>query len=224
MPAAVVVVEAEREDRPASRYFRDQAVKPRWKRKTARNRPRGCRFKPCAWDTGEFMKRYAHLRFEEKIERVGKCWLWRGCKNSAGYGFLLTGSRKDGTRRKEAAHVFSYRFYNGPVPQGMVVYRKCTTAGCVNPEHLRCGTRSEMVRAAVKAGRWPQGDASTFPSTKGEKNGRAKLSDAVRRLIAQDRQTKALILARRHQVSEQTIYKIQASPEYRTPVSGRAEV
>jgi hypothetical protein len=152
--------------------------------------------------------RYAHQRFESMIDQAGKCWLWKGCKKD-GYGYMMTGSRSDGTRRKIAAHVFSYRYYNGPIPPGMVVYRKCTTTGCVNPEHLRVGTRGDMVRMALKHGTWKQGNALSFPNTAGENNGRSKLTNDQRRAILLDKgRLKVIVLARRNNVTEQTIYRL----------------
>ena len=152
---------------------------------------------------------FTHQRFEENIERTDKCWLWKGYANRYGYGYFTVGSRRDGTRIKKAAHVFSYQFYNGPLLPWQVVYRKCTTIGCVNPGHLCSGSRSDMVKMAVKLKRWTQGNANNFPSSHGEKNGRSKLTDAIRRLIASDKETKVLILARRYNVTEQTIYRTQ---------------
>lgn len=37
----------------------------------------------------------------------------------------------------------SCHFHHGPPSEGQVLVRMCQTSGCVNPEHLRWGTRSE---------------------------------------------------------------------------------
>lgn len=152
---------------------------------------------------------FPHQRFEKFIKRAGKCWIWTGCQKG-GYGYFTTGSRKDGTREKTPAHLFSYRFYEGPIPEGKVVFHTCSTPLCVAPNHLATGERSLVVARAVRSGRWTQGDASLFPDTKGEKNGRAKLSNEQRRaIIMQKGKVKVIILARRHNVTEQTIYRVQ---------------
>ena len=153
--------------------------------------------------------RFAHQRFEEKIEKVGKCWLWKGCQKD-GIGYFTMGSRTDGSRKKESVLRFAFRFFNGPIGQGQVVYSRCQTTSCVNPDHLRCGTRRDLVLQAIKRGRWIQGDASRFPNTSGENNGRAKLSNDQRKAILVEKgKTKVIILARRFEVTEQTIYRIQ---------------
>jgi len=153
--------------------------------------------------------KFAHQRFEEHIEKVGKCWLWKGCQKD-GYGYFTTGSRRDGTRTKQAAHIFAHRFYNGPVQAGQVVYRTCRTLTCVNPDHLRVGSRADMVAQAVRKGTWTQGDASHFPDTSGERNGRSKLADSDRKaIIVEKGKTKVIVLARRFNVTEQTIYAVQ---------------
>lgn len=153
--------------------------------------------------------KFAHQRFEEHIEKVGKCWLWKGCIKE-GVGYFTTGSRTDGSRRKESVLRFAFRFYNGPIEQGQVVYSRCGTIACVNPDHLRCGTRRDLVLQSIKRGRWIQGDASRFPDTFGEKNGRSKLSNEQRQGIIVERgKTKVIVLARRFNVTEQTIYAVQ---------------
>lgn len=153
--------------------------------------------------------KFAHQRFESLVEKVGKCWLWKGCKKD-GYGYMTIGSRSDGTREKIGAHIFAYRFFNGPVGPGQVVYRTCRTPACVNPDHLRVGGQADMVAEALRKGTWRQGDASHFPDTSGERNGRSKLTNEQRKaIIVQKGQVKVIVLARRHQVSEQTIYHVQ---------------
>lgn len=152
--------------------------------------------------------KFAHQRFEEHIEKAGKCWRWKGCQKD-GIGYFTTGSRTDGTRHKTSASIFSYRFFNGPVQKGQVVYRSCGTIGCVNPDHLRIGSRIDIVRKAIRDGRWTQGDSSRFPDTRGENNGNAKLSNEQRKaIIIEKGKTKVIVLARRFNVTEQTIYHI----------------
>lgn len=153
--------------------------------------------------------RFAHQRFEEKIEKVGKCWLWKGCQKD-GIGYFTVGSRADNSRRKESVLRFAFRFYVGPIGADQVVYRRCESASCVNPDHLRVGTRRDLVAKAIKQGRWIQGDASHFPDTSGENNGNSKLSNEQRKaIIVEKGKTKVIVLARRFNVTEQTIYRIQ---------------
>jgi hypothetical protein len=154
-------------------------------------------------------RKFPHQRFEEKIEKVGKCWIWKGCQKD-GIGYFTVGSRMEGSRRKESVLRFAFRFFNGPIGPGQVVFSRCTTASCVNPDHLRCGTRRDLVLQAIKRGRWIQGDASRFPNTAGENNGRSKLSNEQRKaIIIEKGKTKVIVMARRFNVTEQTIYHVQ---------------
>ena len=43
-------------------------------------------------------------RFEQYVTRALGCHQWRGYVNEKGYGYLMVGSRTDGTRRVGAAH------------------------------------------------------------------------------------------------------------------------
>ena len=86
-------------------------------------------------------------RFMQKVDTSGECWMWTAATNSQGYGRY----RLDGKIRR--AHVVSYVFANGDIPEGMLVLHSCDNPGCVRPEHLRCGSQSDNALDAVARGR-----------------------------------------------------------------------
>lgn len=83
-------------------------------------------------------------RFWTKVQAPNdfQCWEWQGKTNDNGYGrFGYT----------ELAHRVAYEYFNGPIPEGMLVLHSCDNKTCVNPKHLRVGTHSDnMMDAAMR--------------------------------------------------------------------------
>lgn len=88
-------------------------------------------------------------RFWAKVEKTDGCWLWRGRRESRGYGhFTVSASRRVG------AHRFAWELTHGPVPAGMSVCHRCDNPPCVNPAHLFLGTTDDNMQDRKKKGRY----------------------------------------------------------------------
>ncbi len=69
------------------------------------------------------------------------CWLFRGCRDSNGYGNV----REQGGRSTLKAHRVVYEHFKGPIPEGEELDHLCRVRHCVNPDHLDPVTRQEHV-------------------------------------------------------------------------------
>jgi hypothetical protein len=129
------------------------------------------------------------------------CWLWLRSLNQDGYGSMSVRSRSDRTHR------VAWRSFKGVIPRGMCVCHRCDVRSCVNPDHLFLGTKRDN-DADMRA----KGRHSPLPSTRGERNARAKLGEGdvgeIRRRRRQGENWK--ILAREYGVSHKTIWKVNA--------------
>lgn len=82
-------------------------------------------------------------RFWTKVKRAGpnECWEWSGAR-SRGYGQI--GVPRSIPTKMLLAHRVSYELHHGiSVPSNMVVMHTCDNPPCVNPAHLKIGTRSD---------------------------------------------------------------------------------
>ncbi len=76
----------------------------------------------------------------QRVEKTETCWLWKGSRNTYGYGQV----RVDG--RLRVVHRVVYEILVGPIPPDHEVDHLCFIRNCVNPAHLEPVTRSENIR------------------------------------------------------------------------------
>lgn len=130
------------------------------------------------------------------------CLEWGGRTNGDGYGGFDMPLRR-GRNRSVLTHRQAWEYTYGPVPDGMHVLHTCDNPSCGEPEHLFLGTHADNMADMVRKGR--------KPSRRGEKNGRAVLSEedvlAIREGFTGRHGEKAA-LARKYGVTPTTIHNI----------------
>lgn len=74
-----------------------------------------------------------------------KCWTWKGCRHTDGYGQVHHKGRV------YLAHRLAYQFVRGPIPAGLHIDHLCRNRGCCNPDHLEPVTCAENIRRGHEA-------------------------------------------------------------------------
>lgn len=111
--------------------------------------------------------------FLAKVDQSGSCWLWKG--------WVKDRRKPYGVFRYKYAHRVAYELFVGKIPDGLLVCHHCDVPRCVKPAHLFLGTNQDNIRDAERKGRLYHATGPEFSKvmsavTKGERNGRAKLT------------------------------------------------
>lgn len=138
------------------------------------------------------------------------CWLWMGPVQESGYGYIVDPRRPihRASMPRTQVHRIVCEIVHRPMSAEEQTRHLCHNKSCVNPDHLAPGTRTENSMDSVRAGHW------TF--TRGEKNGRAKITAEqaaeIRRDYMPGRQPRGVRMAEeigaRYGISESMVRKI----------------
>lgn len=113
---------------------------------------------------------------------------------------------KGHSRIQRMIHRLVWEHYNGNIPPGKCVMHTCDNPACVNIKHLTLGTVEENNRDR----------ASKLRSARGERNGRARLTeDQVKEIIINKGSLDISRLSDKYQVSHSTIKRIKNGSTWR---------
>ena len=111
------------------------------------------------------------------------CWEWQGFRLPQGYGRI--GQTKP--KRILYTHRVAWEAAFGPIPDGLYVLHSCDNPPCCNPAHLWLGTHVDNMADMVKKNRQRP--------CRGEKHGRAKLTQTKADAIKTDTRPQHVIAA-----------------------------
>lgn len=90
------------------------------------------------------IERYRLDKFLSRLSMQGECVVAEGA-NSNGYRCVFV------NKRNLWAHRFSYLFFIGKIPLGLVIDHICRNRACVKPSHLRAVSHKENILAGEGA-------------------------------------------------------------------------
>lgn len=158
-----------------------------------------------AWEHGGMWKTQQHReRFWSKVDKSGECWEWLAAKNRKGYGVAWDGWRT------QKAHRVAWADAHGGYPDGCLLHQ-CDNPGCVNPGHMRVGSRAENNAEMVSRGRHvPGGTYGDGHYVRGTTHHAARLTPTRVREIRHDRLAgmSYAALGRKYGINQSAAWKV----------------
>lgn len=148
-----------------------------------------------------------HLVDIEVVERIAsrilvsdECWLVQGCRGDYGHVAVENHGRPVYVHRVVSA------YWDGPIPDGVVVCHRCDDGACVRPDHLFRGTQLDNI-ADMRA----KGRAAHPPIVRGATHHKATLTDgqvSALRATAADPSASQRQIAQMFWVSQSTVWRL----------------
>lgn len=156
---------------------------------------------------------------------VGECWEWQGWMSTHGQPQMKLPRAlpsKPGTlTRNYAVTMLVWEAHHGAfLKPGWVVWRTCRNERCLAPEHLRAGTRAQMLQAMKRAGAFARSqDAIAAITNAARRRVGTKLSiQDAREIRAMHGEVPAGELAARYGVESAHIHRIWRLQAWREAV------
>lgn len=137
-------------------------------------------------------------RFWAKVDKSpglgpkGDCWEWTAALSNRKKEYGAFGVKG----KNVLAHIFSWVFHNGKIPNKLWVLHTCDNKKCVNPKHLWLGTVKDNTLDAKNKGKLLYG----------ERHHHSKLTnEAVREIRKLHGKVRNLVLATKYNISERTV-------------------
>ena len=161
----------------------------------------------------------------ECCEEVGECWEWqRSMSGPQGRQPQINVHGKPQNAARLAYALSKGLQSIAELPATQTVWRSCSNWRCINPEHLRIGSRKQQQKALAKAGVYKQNAAERLLK-RGRNSTKLTLQDA-RRIRASTDPVK--VTAEREGVTTSTVISIRRgrtwreAPESMDPLSALA--
>lgn len=139
-------------------------------------------------------------RFIEKVDKTDTCWNWTGTTYRRGYGHF--GRHLDGKFKMYKCHRYSYEYFKGPIPEGLLVLHTCDNPACVNPDHLFLGTHQDNTDDMMDKGRWG------YPRNNSHKHLSLDIAKQVRQFKLDNPKMKQTLISEHFNVSTAQISRI----------------
>lgn len=138
------------------------------------------------------------------VDELTDCWLYQGHVRPNGYAWVMYEGKT------WFGHRLAYTLKFGPIPAGKDCGQTCKgPRHCINPEHHKPGTRTQIMRSVIERGRIAKGVRKGI-QYRGERSHFAKLDWAkvrqIRARLAEDESKHTL--AAEYVISVDAIYKI----------------
>jgi len=145
------------------------------------------------------------------ISSENGCWEWQAGCLTTGYG-----AGYHSKNNQYRCHRYSYEYFFGKIPDGLMVLHSCDNRKCVRPDHLFLGTAKDNTHDCISKGRFVKG--TMHPHSKLTDTEVQTIKDIYKNNNRCGIKTPSDVsyhaLARQYGVSPVTIYRIAKGTRY----------